>query len=69
MRAIKDAAHASDSTIDIDVYDANKIKDWCNQYIAAVILVQGFNGIHRPQGFKNMGKMVCDLDERNGLSN
>jgi len=50
--AIKDAGHANYSTIDIDVYDANKIKDWCNQYIAAVTLVQGFNGIHRPQGFK-----------------
>ena len=50
--AIKDAGHVNYSTIDIDVYDANKIKDWCNQYIAAVTLVQGFNGIHRPQGFK-----------------
>lgn len=49
--AIRDAGFPNYSSLDIDVYDANKIKDWCNEYISAVTLVQQFNGIHRPQGF------------------
>ncbi len=49
--AIKIAGHKNFSTFQIYIYDANKIKDWCNEYIGAITIVQGFNGIHRPLGF------------------
>lgn len=55
-RAIKDAGHANHDTFEIRVYDSNKIKDWVNEFIAAVTLVQGLNGIHRPQGFVDWDK-------------
>ena len=50
--AIKIAGEANYATFHIEVYDANSIKDWVNEYISAVTLVQGFNGIHRPDGFR-----------------
>ena len=49
--AIKDAGHPNHETFQIEVFDANKIKDWCNEYIAAVTLVQGFNSMTRPYSF------------------
>jgi hypothetical protein len=33
------------------VYDSNSIKNWVNEHIGAVTLVQTFNDIHRHQGF------------------
>lgn len=50
-KAIKLAGEVNHATFQILVYDSNSIKDWVNEYIAAVTLVQEFNGVHRPQGF------------------
>lgn len=55
-RAIKDAGHLNYLIFEIEIYDANKIKDWVNEYIGAVTVVQGFNGIQRPQGFIDWNK-------------
>jgi len=55
-RAIQDAGHPNYATFEIEIYDANKIKDWVNLYIGAVTIVQGFNGIQRPQGFVEWNK-------------
>ncbi|HEV7330222.1 MAG TPA: hypothetical protein VGN63_04220 [Flavisolibacter sp.] len=49
--AIKLAGHKNYNTFQILIYDANKIKDWANENIAAVTLIQSYNGITRPQGF------------------
>ena len=49
--AIKQAGHENYDTFQIKIYDSNKIKDWVNTYIGAVILVQKFNDISRPFGF------------------
>lgn len=49
--AIKDAGHSNYDTFQIFIYDSNSIKDWTNEYIAAVTLVQAFNGVNRPFGF------------------
>jgi len=38
-------------TFQILVYDSNSIKNWVNENIGAVTLVQSFNDIHRHQGF------------------
>jgi hypothetical protein len=55
-KAIQAAGHANYAAFKIEIYDANKIKDWVNNYIAAVTIVQGFNGIHRPLGFVEWDK-------------
>jgi hypothetical protein len=50
-KAIEQAGHANHDTFEILIYDSNDIKDWTNEYIAAVTLVQAFNNIDRPFGF------------------
>jgi hypothetical protein len=50
-RAIKDAGFDNHDTIKIEIYDTNSIKDWVNENIGPVTLVQEFNGITRP-GFR-----------------
>lgn len=55
-KAIKDTGYANYATFEIEIYDANKIKDWVNEYIGAVTLVQGYNGIQRPLGFVEWDK-------------
>lgn len=49
--AIKQAGHANHDTFEILIYDSNSIKDWTNEYISAVTLVQSFINISRPFGF------------------
>src|SRR5690554_1335704 len=49
--AIKDAGFDNYNTLQIEVFDTNSIKDWVNENIAAVTLVQKFNHISRP-GFR-----------------
>ena len=46
--AIKDAGFDNHDTLQIEVYDTNSIKDWVNENIASVTLVQKFNNISRP---------------------
>ena len=46
-RAIKDAGFSNFDTFKIEVYDTNSIKDWVNENMASVILVQKMNDIHR----------------------
>lgn len=50
--AVKLAEEPNYATFHFEVYDANSIKDWVNEYISAVTLVQSFNGINRPEGFR-----------------
>ncbi len=50
--AIQLAGEPNYETFQIIIHDSNSIKNWVNDYIAAVTLVQEFNGIHRPLGFK-----------------
>jgi hypothetical protein len=59
--AIKDAGHSNHSTFEIKVYDANSIKDWVNQYIEAVTMVQDFNGVTRPLGFRTWKEWGIDI--------
>jgi hypothetical protein len=54
--AIKDAGNPKHSTFQIEVYDANKIKDWTNENISTIIQVQSFNNISRPSGFQTWGE-------------
>jgi hypothetical protein len=49
--AIKDTGYANYVTLRIEVYDTNSIKDWVNENIGTVTIVQKFNEISRP-GFK-----------------
>jgi len=49
--AFSESKHPNANSINIKVYDANKIKDWVNENISAVTLVQRFNDIHRPLSF------------------
>jgi len=49
--AIKLTNEPKYDTFQILIYDANSIKDWVNEHIGAVVLVQEFNGIQRMQGF------------------
>lgn len=49
--AIKEAGFDNYNTLQIEVYDTNSIKDWVNENIASVTLVQKFNHISRP-GFR-----------------
>lgn len=49
--AIKLAGYSNYNTLIIDVYDTNTIKDWVNENIAAITLVQKFNEITR-DGFQ-----------------
>jgi hypothetical protein len=49
--AIKLAGEPNHATFQILIYDSNSIKNWVNENIGAVTLVQAFNGIHRHNGF------------------
>lgn len=49
--AIQEAGCTNYDTFQILIYDSNLIKDWTNEYIGSVTLVQSFNGISRPLGF------------------
>lgn len=62
-RAIKDAGHANWASLTIDVYDANKIKDWTNQFLSAVVFVQRCNNITRPLGFRSWDELRFDVKE------
>jgi len=42
--------HKNKDTINIDVFDANKIKDWVNQYIGSIAFVHSILGNPRPAG-------------------
>ena len=62
-RAITECGHTNASTFEIYVYDANKIKDWVNEYIEAVLFVQQCNGITRPTGFITWPELGLELNE------
>lgn len=49
--AIKDAGFDNYENLQIEIYDTNSIKDWVNENIGSVTLVQKFNNISRP-GFR-----------------
>lgn len=63
-KAIEDSGHVNHATFEMAVYDANEIKDWANQYLSAVILVQKFNGITRPLGFRTWDELGPDIKEK-----
>lgn len=50
-RAIKEAGFSNYDSLIIEVFDTNSIKDWVNENIGSVTLVQKFNNISRP-GFR-----------------
>jgi hypothetical protein len=62
--AIKDSGFANYDTIQIEVYDTNSIKDWVNENIGTVSLVQEFNGITRP-GFRLWEQWKITLEGAN----
>jgi hypothetical protein len=59
--AISSAHHSNHSTMIIDVYDANVICRWTNEYISAVTQVQADNGITRKIPFLTMGEWEARL--------
>ncbi|AEA43059.1 hypothetical protein [Fluviicola taffensis] len=59
-RAIEDSGKPNFDTIQIEVYDSNTIKDWVNENISTVTLVQGFNDISRP-GFRTWDEWQASL--------
>ncbi|MFC0185412.1 hypothetical protein [Pseudarcicella hirudinis] len=54
--AIQLAGEPNYETFQIIIYDSNSIKDWVNDYLSAIILVQKFNGINRPLCFMGWDK-------------
>lgn len=54
--AIQLAGEPNHATFQIFIYDSNSIKNWVNENIGAVTLVQAFNDIHRHQGFVEWDK-------------
>ncbi|MDW3651952.1 MAG: hypothetical protein R8P61_33065 [Bacteroidia bacterium] len=50
-KAIEDAGYSNHSIFEILVYDAHLIRDWVNDYIGVVKMVQYFCGISRPDSF------------------
>lgn len=60
-RAIQTANHTNHGTFQILVYDANKIKDWVNENVAAVTFVQACNGITRPHNFRTWDEWKKDM--------
>ncbi|WP_343624468.1 hypothetical protein [Flavobacterium lindanitolerans] len=60
--AIKDAGHSNHDTMDIKVFDANTIKDWTNEYMSAVDLVQSFVGITKPVGSRDWKTTGIDIN-------
>lgn len=73
-RAIKDAGFQNQDILKIEIYDTNSIKDWVNENIGTVTLVQEFNGITRP-GFRLWEQWEKTLEgaktpyKRNGIIN
>lgn len=63
-RAIAEAGHANAATIQIEVYDANRIKDWVNQNIETVLFVQQCNGITRPAKFVTWEELGLGLQAK-----
>ncbi|HEY9083704.1 MAG: hypothetical protein COA31_005475 [Flavobacteriales bacterium] len=59
--AIKDAGHKNYNTFNIEIYDANRIVDWTNEYPAAVTLVQGYRGINRLSDFRTWKDWEIDM--------
>lgn len=59
-KAIKEAGY-NQNYERIEIYDANKIKDWVNQHISAITLVQGFNDITRLIDIKTWEEWKNDL--------
>ena len=59
--AMKDAGIPNYLDLDIRVFDANQIKDWTNEYITAVDLVQGFAGITKPNSFRDWETTKADI--------
>ncbi len=60
-RAIKEANHPNYGTFQILIYDANSIKDWVNENVAAVTFVQACNGISRPNSFRIWDEWENDM--------
>jgi hypothetical protein len=60
-RAIKDAGHSNADSFAIEIYDANKIKDWVNENIIAVLFAQKRNGISRPLTFRSWEEWEIDI--------
>ncbi|SJZ84633.1 hypothetical protein [Sediminibacterium ginsengisoli] len=62
--AIRDAGHKSYDKFHIDIYDANVIKDWTNQYITAILKVQRYNNMTRPLSFRIWEEFGQDIREK-----
>lgn len=60
-KAIQAANHPNYATFQILIYDANKIKDWVNENVAAVTFVHSCNGITRPQNFRTWTEWEKDM--------
>ncbi|OCX51912.1 hypothetical protein BEL04_18085 [Mucilaginibacter sp. PPCGB 2223] len=60
--AMEHAGITNYSSLDIRIFDANKIKDWTNEYITAVDLVQGFAGITKPNSFRDWEITKADIN-------
>ncbi len=72
-KGLKIAKNAKADSLQIQILDANSIKDWVNENIAAVTLVQHFNGINRPEGGRTWDELERDIRakdvyyEKNGI--
>ncbi|MHB8205948.1 hypothetical protein [Mucilaginibacter sp.] len=60
-RAITEAGKKNHATVNIEVFDANTIKDWVNEHASVVTLVQKLNDIHRPLGFRDWQELNIDI--------
>jgi len=60
-RAIQEANQPNYSTLEIRVYDANLIKDWTYENVAAVTFVQACVGISRPTNFRTWNEWETDM--------
>lgn len=60
-KAIEDAGKPNHATLNIEVFDSNTIKDWVNEHTSVVTLVQKFNDISRPLGFRDWNELNVDI--------
>lgn len=60
-RAMQVAGKTNHATLNIEVFDANTIKDWVNEHSSVVTLVQKLNDIHRPLGFRTWDELNIDI--------
>jgi hypothetical protein len=60
-RAMEETGMANHATMNIEVFDANTIKDWVNEHTSAVTLVQKLNDINRPLGFRTWEELNVDV--------